>query len=126
MDDGVENAVPQAHGGGMDIDMIADPTDSTQFLRGKSVAGVGDPSSGRSPNKPVSSDPNGHLPNARGDPKGHGDLQELMAVLQRDEREEICEAHVEILSIIKALGGNQSKYRRERRRAVRAIVSEVY
>ena len=49
-----------------------------------------------------------------------------MAVLQRDEREQICEAHDEILSIVKALGGSQSKYKRDRKRDVRAIVSEVY
>ena len=47
-------------------------------------------------------------------------------MLQRDEREEIIETDQSILSIIKSLGGSQAKYRRERKRAVRAMVSEVY
>ena len=32
----------------------------------------------------------------------------------------------EILAVIKSLGGDHGKYRRERRRALRAVVSEVY
>ena len=54
------------------------------------------------------------------------DLKELLAVLQRDEKNEIIEANDENLSVIKTLGGSQSKYRRERKRAVKAIVSEGY
>ena len=32
----------------------------------------------------------------------------------------------EILNVVKALGGNSGKYRRERSRAIRAVVSEIY
>ena len=100
----------------MDIDVVvANPSLGTQLPRDKSVAGVGDPSCGRSSNKPVSESD-----------EPATDLKELMAVLQRDEKVEVREANDEILSIIKTLGGDQNKYRRERQRAVRAIVSEVY
>ena len=45
------------------------------------------------------------------------DLKELMSVLQRDERSEVAKQDREILEIIGSLGGDGSKYRRERKRA---------
>ena len=41
------------------------------------------------------------------------DLRELFAVLRRDEKAAIREADDDILSIVKSLGGDQNKYRRE-------------
>ena len=41
-------------------------------------------------------------------------------------REEAREANGEILNLIRQLDGNTAKYRRERGRAMRAIVSEIY
>ena len=58
--------------------------------------------------------------------KPETDLQELMAVMQRCDREQIQQANEDILAIVKSLGGNQGKYRRERRRAIKAIVSDIY
>ena len=54
------------------------------------------------------------------------DLRELFAVLQRDEKMAIQEADDEILAVIKSLGGSGSRYRRERQKALRAVVSEIY
>ena len=62
-----------------------------------------------------------------GDPeRPETDLQELMAVMQRDERIEIAEHDREIIGIVKSLGGDGGKYRRERKRAIRQVVSEIY
>ena len=54
------------------------------------------------------------------------DLRELMKVLTRDEREEVRRANSEIMSVVRALGGNDRKFRRERSRAIKAVVSEIY
>ena len=58
--------------------------------------------------------------------KPETDLKELFSVLMRDARDEVSEANREIMSIVKSLGGNTGKYRRERQRALKAVVSEVY
>ena len=60
------------------------------------------------------------------DEKPATDLKELLAVLHREEKDEICEANAEILVIVKSLGGSQGRYRRERRKAIKAVVSEIY
>ena len=49
-----------------------------------------------------------------------------MKHLRRGEREEIAEANREILNIVKSLGGNGCKYRRERSKGLRAVISEIY
>ena len=54
------------------------------------------------------------------------DLKELMRTLTRDAKAEVSKVNAEILSVVRALGGNPQRYKRERSRAVRAIVSEVY
>ena len=54
------------------------------------------------------------------------DLRELMKVLGRADREEVLEANSEIMSVVRSLGGNDRKFRRERSRAIKAVVSEVY
>ena len=54
------------------------------------------------------------------------ELRELIGNMTRDAKLEIEEANTDILSVIRALGGNETKYKRERRSAMRAIVSEVY
>ena len=54
------------------------------------------------------------------------ELRNLMAVMLREERREIKEANEEILSVVKSLGGDGSKYRRDRQRALKAVVSEIY
>ena len=59
------------------------------------------------------------------DEKPETDLKELLAVMHRDEKDEIFEANAEILAIVKSLGGNQAGYRRERRKAIKAVVSEI-
>ena len=59
------------------------------------------------------------------DEKPETDLKELLAVMHRDEKDAICEANAEILAIVKSLGGNQAGYRRERRKAIKAVVSEI-
>ena len=54
------------------------------------------------------------------------DLRELMKVLTRDEREEVRRANSEIMSVVRSLGGNDRRFRRERSRAIKAVVSEIY
>ena len=44
----------------------------------------------------------------------------------RGTRDEARVINGEVMSIIDSLGGNTSKYRRERRKAIRGIVSEMY
>ena len=54
------------------------------------------------------------------------DLKELFGILQRDETHEVMKNDHEIKAIIKSLGGDKGRYRRERMRALKAMVSEVY
>ena len=54
------------------------------------------------------------------------ELRELMAVLTRDARKEIVEHDNEIMAVVRALGGDSQRYRRERSKAVKAIVAEIY
>ena len=53
-------------------------------------------------------------------------LQPLMAVVTEDVKEAIKDHDAEILKLVKELGGSTKAYGRERRRAVRAIVAEIY
>ena len=54
------------------------------------------------------------------------DLKDLMNSMTRSDKEEIQTVNREIMSVIRSLGGSQQRYRRERSRAVKAIVSEIY
>ena len=54
------------------------------------------------------------------------EFKDLMAVLQREEREQVEEANREILAVVRSLGGDSGKYKRERAKALKAVVSEVY
>ena len=54
------------------------------------------------------------------------DLNKLTALLQRDEKLEIQDANREILAVIRSLGGDRGRYRREGKRAIRHVVSEIY
>ena len=51
-------------------------------------------------------------------------LDELLKLWDRGTRDEAKAINGEIMSIIDSLGGNTSKYRRYRGKAIRAIVSE--
>ena len=52
-------------------------------------------------------------------------LKELLATMMRDVRDQIVEHEQQIIATVRALGGSTSRYRRERRNQVRAIVSEI-
>ena len=54
------------------------------------------------------------------------ELKALMDVLQRDEKQAVADANNEILAVIRSLGGDRGRYKRERAKALRTIVSEVY
>ena len=54
------------------------------------------------------------------------ELKELMDVLTRDAKQQVRECEVETMSVVNALGGNSAKFRRARRRQIKAVVSEVY
>ena len=56
----------------------------------------------------------------------HTDLKELMSVLTKDARKEIIEMNAEILSVVQALGRSSPKHRRERKKGVRPVISEIY
>ena len=53
-------------------------------------------------------------------------FRELMGMWDQNMREEARQLNGEILSIVQSMGGNTSRYRRERGRAVRAVLSEIY
>ena len=54
------------------------------------------------------------------------DLRELFNVVTRDAVSELKEHDQVIMSVINALGGNAGKYKRKRKAAIRAVVSEIY
>ena len=54
------------------------------------------------------------------------DLKAIMAVMRRDEKAEIQEANAEMMAVIRSLGGDHHRYGRERRKALKAVVSEIY
>ena len=54
------------------------------------------------------------------------EFKELLSVLQREERAQVAEANDDILAIVRSLGGDRGKYKRERAKALKAVVSEVY
>ena len=51
------------------------------------------------------------------------DLKHMMAILRRDEKIEIQEANREIMAVLNSLGADTAKYRRERSKSIRAVVS---
>ena len=53
-------------------------------------------------------------------------LDKLIGLLDQATRDEARELDAEIMQIIGSLGGNGSKYRRERGRAMNAVLSEIY
>ena len=53
-------------------------------------------------------------------------LMELFSIMTKDARREIVEHENEIFQVMRHLGGDGPKYKRERQRAVRAVVSEIY
>ena len=53
-------------------------------------------------------------------------LKDLIKAMSRDAKQEMSTVNRAILSAIRALGGDQQRYKRERSRAVKAIVSEIY
>ena len=54
------------------------------------------------------------------------DLKELVRTLTRDSKEEVLAANKEMMSGMWALGGDSQRYTRERGRAIKAVVSEIY
>ena len=54
------------------------------------------------------------------------EMRRLLDNLTRDMREEVKDIDDEILSVVRSMAGNVGQYRRERRAALRAVVSEVY
>ena len=46
--------------------------------------------------------------------------------MTREAVAQVKEHNDEILNVIRALGGNTGKYQRERRSAIKAVVSEIY
>ena len=54
------------------------------------------------------------------------EFKDLLAVLQREEKVEVEEANRDILAIVKSLGGDRGKYKRERSKALKSVVSEIY
>ena len=54
------------------------------------------------------------------------DLREMCKFLDQAAAAEVRQVDEEILSIVHSLGGNTGKYRRERGRALRHVISEIY
>ena len=53
------------------------------------------------------------------------DLKELFSVMTGDTVAQVKEHNQEILSVIRALGGDTGTYKRERKTAIRAVLSEI-
>lgn len=54
------------------------------------------------------------------------ELRELMHAVTRDAKIAILEHDADIMSVVRAMGGSAKQYRRERGRAIKAIVAEFY
>ena len=54
------------------------------------------------------------------------ELLELLNVVTRDVHDELKQNEKDIIGVVRAMGGCPNKYRRERRAALRAVVSEIY
>ena len=57
---------------------------------------------------------------------GDMDMRGLLEGMARDVKQQIGEIDAEVLQIVSSLGGDSSRYRRERGKAFRAILSEIY
>ena len=53
-------------------------------------------------------------------------LDDLLAVMTRDIKDEVKQEEADIIATIRAMGGCTESYGKERQRAVKAVVSEVY
>ena len=53
-------------------------------------------------------------------------MRDLMKLMNRVEADEARKLNQEILSLVRNLGGDSAKYRRERSRAFGAVVSKIY
>ena len=56
----------------------------------------------------------------------HIDLNKLMDVLTRDDRDAVRAANDEIMRVVRVLGGSGRKFKRQRDKALKAVVSEIY
>ena len=56
----------------------------------------------------------------------HSDLNELMDVLTRDDRDAVREANDEIMNVVRDLGGSDRKFKRHRDKALKSVKSEIY
>ena len=54
------------------------------------------------------------------------DLKHMMATLRRDEKMEFEQTNREIMAVLNSLAADTAKYRRERSKSIRAMVSEIY
>ena len=53
-------------------------------------------------------------------------LSRMLNWLDKGQSDDVRRADLEIMNVIRSLGGSTSKYRRERSKALRAVVSEIY
>ena len=53
-------------------------------------------------------------------------MRDLMDLMTRDLKSESVEANNEILSVVRSLAGDVGRYKRERNRALKAVVSDIY
>ena len=56
----------------------------------------------------------------------HWDMREVLNNFNTDMKREAKELNVEIMQLVKNLGGSSTKYQRERKKGLQAIVSEIY
>ena len=53
-------------------------------------------------------------------------LREMMKLMDQSAVQEVKDLDRGILSLVRNLGGNANRFRRERGRAIRAVISEIY
>ena len=57
---------------------------------------------------------------------GDADMRELLESIARDVRQQVNEIDMDVMQIIGSMGGGSSRYRRERKKAFKAVLSEIY
>ena len=108
-DQGIVHGGDGNHGGEVEIDDVGDVHDSIEFDQERADR--------------IANDPGMDVDLVE---RGDSDFRMLIAHVSRELREEARAIDGHILQIVDSLGGSTGKYRRERGKAARAVLSEIY
>ena len=111
--------------GGMDIGTVAHQPTRPDGSIGSMLSSTDETAAPLADNMKTTEVGGGSKPNA-GEQEFESDFKELLKVWTKDIKEDMKRQNAEILSLVKSLGGSTAKYRRERSRGIKAVVSEIY